>query len=446
MTALGGETPPPPDYAVIEEEYKVWKKNAPFLYDLVMTHALEFPSLTVQWFPDVVEGKDGGDDVHRLLLGTHASEGEQNYLMIAETKLPSPDAEIEARAYEDKGPVGGFGATVEKIKIVRRMKHDGEVNKARYMPQNPAIIATKSPGADVYVYDMGVSGVEDGPSYTCKGHTNEGFGLCWNPHSAGHLLSGSDDSFVCMWDINSAKKKNDVQPILKLTGHSDVVEDVAWHALKSHTFGSCSDDGSVMLWDSRGGNGSKPAGHAKEAHGGCDVNTLAFNPVNENLFVTGGADSVVNVWDMRKLNNKLHALEGEGCHTDGIITVSWLSESRLGSAAKDRRVLIWDLERIGDEQSEEDAQDGPPELLFGHGGHTDKICDFAWSTYDTDFLAASVSEDNMLQIWQVSGSLFEEEDDEVADADLEDDDIDNGNDCMPTDQPSAKRLRKDETE
>jgi hypothetical protein len=38
---------------VINEEYKIWKKNTPFLYDLVMTHALEWPSLTVQWLPEV---------------------------------------------------------------------------------------------------------------------------------------------------------------------------------------------------------------------------------------------------------------------------------------------------------------------------------------------------------------------------------------------------------
>lgn len=38
---------------VINEEYKVWKKNAPYLYDLVVTHALEWPSLTVQWLPDI---------------------------------------------------------------------------------------------------------------------------------------------------------------------------------------------------------------------------------------------------------------------------------------------------------------------------------------------------------------------------------------------------------
>ena len=40
---------------IINEEYKIWKKNTPFLYDLVMTHALEWPSLTVQWLPDVTK-------------------------------------------------------------------------------------------------------------------------------------------------------------------------------------------------------------------------------------------------------------------------------------------------------------------------------------------------------------------------------------------------------
>lgn len=56
---------------VVNEEYKIWKKNTPFLYDLVMTHALEWPSLTAQWLPDVTrpEGKDY--TIHRLLLGTH---------------------------------------------------------------------------------------------------------------------------------------------------------------------------------------------------------------------------------------------------------------------------------------------------------------------------------------------------------------------------------------
>ena len=47
-------------------------------------------------------------------------------------------------------------------------------------------------------------------------------------------------------------------------------------------------------------------------------------------------------------------------------------------------------------QSPEDAEDGPPELLFVHGGHTSKVSDFAWSPSD-DWVVASVAEDNILQ-------------------------------------------------
>ena len=48
-------------------------------------------------------------------------------------------------------------------------------------------------------------------------------------------------------------------------------------------------------------------------------------------------------------------------------------------------------------QSPEDAEDGPPELLFIHGGHTAKISDFAWNAKD-DWVVASVAEDNILQV------------------------------------------------
>ena len=37
---------------IINEEYKTWKKNSPLLYDFILTRALEWPTLTVQWLPD----------------------------------------------------------------------------------------------------------------------------------------------------------------------------------------------------------------------------------------------------------------------------------------------------------------------------------------------------------------------------------------------------------
>jgi histone-binding protein RBBP4 len=82
---------------LINEEYKTWKKNTPFLYDLAMTHALEWPSLTVQWLPSKTTAPNQEFSEHKLILGTHTSDGEQNYLMHARVKLPNEDVELDAR-------------------------------------------------------------------------------------------------------------------------------------------------------------------------------------------------------------------------------------------------------------------------------------------------------------------------------------------------------------
>jgi hypothetical protein len=46
----------------ILEEFLAWKRNVPFLYDLVITCALEWPLLTVQWFPS------HDQSLHKILL------------------------------------------------------------------------------------------------------------------------------------------------------------------------------------------------------------------------------------------------------------------------------------------------------------------------------------------------------------------------------------------
>ena len=152
----GAEEDAPDEAAerLVSEEYKIWKKNTPFLYDLVVTHALEWPSLTVQWLPERVERADRECSAQKLILGTHTSEHEQNYLMIAEVELPLENAEVDGREYDDEsGEAGGFGSGGAKVKVTQHIHHDGEVNRARYMPQNSFVLATKTVSADVYVFD-----------------------------------------------------------------------------------------------------------------------------------------------------------------------------------------------------------------------------------------------------------------------------------------------------
>jgi len=64
---------------LLNEEYKIWKKNTPFLYDMVMTHALEWPSLTVQWLPDVQRWLMNGVIVSCLLLWEMIDNTDEDY-------------------------------------------------------------------------------------------------------------------------------------------------------------------------------------------------------------------------------------------------------------------------------------------------------------------------------------------------------------------------------
>lgn len=236
--------------------------------DLVITHALEWPSLTVQWLPvrwesaaaaawpcnvpastacvglsvlgrrgtagltaapwprgpsgrcpaqDKEVSADKDYSKQKLILGTHTSDNEQNYLMVAEVQLPLEESELDGRQYDDeRNEVGGFGGAHGKVHVIQQINHDGEVNRARYMPQDKFIIATKTVSADVYVFDYSKHPSKPHPDGVCrpnlilKGHKTEGYGLAWSPYMTGHLLSGSDDAQICLWDISSASKGSSV--------------------------------------------------------------------------------------------------------------------------------------------------------------------------------------------------------------------------------------------
>ena len=86
---------------IINESYKIWKKNVPFLYDMVVIHALEWPSLTVQWLPDQVQPPGKNFRENRVILGTHTSESDQNYLMLAKVTTPvEQDDDVDNRKYD----------------------------------------------------------------------------------------------------------------------------------------------------------------------------------------------------------------------------------------------------------------------------------------------------------------------------------------------------------
>lgn len=95
-----------------------------------------------------------------------------------------------------------------QVEIIKKIHVDGEVNRARCMPQKPSVIAAKTSACEVYVFDSSKHPTDQdksscAPDLKLKGHDKEGYGLSWSPFKEGHLLSGSNDCRICLWDTSA---------------------------------------------------------------------------------------------------------------------------------------------------------------------------------------------------------------------------------------------------
>ena len=224
----------------------------------------------------------------------------------------------------------------------------------------------------------------------------DGYGLSWNYSVQGRLLSCSNDSSICLWDLNSKSLVSD------FLGHKGSVQDVAWSCKDSQIFCSTGEDAKCLIWDPR--NSIKPCG-SLEGHKEC-VNCVDFNKVNEHIVGLSSDDGTISIWDLRNTEYKQCSLEE---HTDEVITFSWspTKENILASGDKDGKIMVWDLKKLGEEISKEDAKDGSPELIFSHGGHRNAIADLQWNP-DLEFVVASVDQQNILQVWKMNPEIYED--------------------------------------
>ncbi|OMJ66126.1 hypothetical protein SteCoe_37139 [Stentor coeruleus] len=367
---------------LINEKYRAWRKSSPILYDLLICKSLEWPSLTVEWLPSKEIFSDYS--LQKILIGTHTNTPNTNYLQLLSITLPLEDSLL------NKSTCDVLLSNRNKITSSLILPHECDINTARCMPQKDQIIASKGTSGLVYIYDCEKfkANPQESP-LILTGHHKEGLNLSWSPIKEGFLASGSDDHLVCVWDLNTMKN-----PTI-LNHHTSIVEDVSWSEFYINALASVGDDRKIILWDLRQNTPS----HVIEAHIH-EINSIDFNKHDEFLLATGSNDKTIAIWDMRNMGRKLVSLE---YHQDTVHKVSWapFSMSIIASISNDKKVVIWDLGRINSENSDE----LPSEVLFTHNGHTGRISDFSWNSND-HFLMNSVSEDNMLHVWQMSHTLF----------------------------------------
>ncbi|KAL8274878.1 hypothetical protein Esti_001167 [Eimeria stiedai] len=225
----------------IEERHLVWRKNAPFFYDAILSHKFDWPSMTVECLPAGAASLSSGSV--RLLLGTWNDGSEANYLMQVEAKIPPPSLEVDPIACETYsgftaprskctrggGPPTGAPAPME---VKALLVHPGSVVKARLRPRAPLHIATATAEGVVLFWDYSKH-----PSFPSSP----------NPAAAAAAAGGSAGGAGGPQPLGGPPE---AKPQVALLGHGGApVEAISWNPTNNSCLASADAVGVCCLWD-----------------------------------------------------------------------------------------------------------------------------------------------------------------------------------------------------
>ncbi|KAI3472845.1 hypothetical protein Pfo_029974 [Paulownia fortunei] len=293
---------------------------------------------------------------------------------------------------DDEEDGGGSGSPVLQL---RKVFHEGGVNRIRAMRQNPHICASWADIGHVQVWDFsahlnalvesdaeaihgGSTVFNQAPLVKFTGHKDEGYAIDWSPLVAGRLVSGDCKNCIHLWEPASDSTWNiDTNPFV---GHTASVEDLQWSPTEPYVFASCSVDGNIAIWDTR--LGKSPAVSIK-AHK-ADVNVITWNSLASCMLASGSDDGTFSIRDLRLLKEGDSVVAHFEYHKHPITSIEWSPHeaSTLAVSSSDNQLTVWDLSLERDEEEEVEFKaktkeqvnaptDLPPQLLFVHQGQKD---------------------------------------------------------------------------
>ncbi|KAI5959747.1 uncharacterized protein KGF55_004979 [Candida pseudojiufengensis] len=397
---------------IINEEFKIWKKSVPLLYDFIHTFALDYPSTVFQWLPTYNQVDDEKVEV-KFVYSINSINKIENSLNVASITLPSSIIQpIDLT-------LPSIGINTSNFKVSSKWKQNSESNTIEISPDGKTILSFNRDGI-IHGYNLDNDNVLD-----YKYHKQVGYTLNWIDDEK--FLSGSNDSQIALWQRNKPST-----PIQLFKTHHGAVNGIS--SSDKNIFGSVSDDSTTQLFDLRSSTDTNPIINVENNF---IQNAIKFHPNIKNLYATGGKDSVINLYDLRNYKTPFRKLFG---HNDSIkqIEWDWNNPSTIVSSGLDSRIIFWNLENLDEDFTYPDtsasnattstnnvtetrrryqqANKIDPCLKYIHGGHVGRINDFAIHPKIKN-LFASVGDDKLLEIWKPKTLSVEEEEEHDDDDD-----------------------------
>ncbi|PWA62980.1 glutamate-rich WD repeat-containing protein 1 [Artemisia annua] len=340
--------------------------------------------------------------------------GKRRELVPTKTSNADTDMDSESSDSDDDEEAVNDGPKAPVFQV-RKVFHQGCVNRIRAMTQRPHICATWGDTGHVQIWDFSshLNALAESETNISKdattvsnqtplvkftGHKDEGYAIDWSPLVPGRLVSGDCMNAIHLWEPASDSTWNvDNKPFV---GHTKSVEDLQWSPTEQSVFASSSVDKTIAIWDTR--LGKSPATSIK-AHD-ADVNVISWNRLASPMFASGSDDGTFSVRDLRMLKEGDAVVAHFTYHKRAITSIEWSPHeaSTLAVSSDDHQLTIWDLSLERDEEEEAEFKaktqeevhaptDLPPQLLFVHQGQKD-LKELHWHTQIPGMLISTAAD------------------------------------------------------
>ncbi|KFG58573.1 WD domain, G-beta repeat-containing protein [Toxoplasma gondii RUB] len=328
----------------LDERHMIWRKNAALHYSAVLSHKVEWPSMTVEFLTppsSAATGRSGsaasvlslGDSYvsHRLLLGTCTNGEEKNYLTIAELRWPVPSLEEDplkcetysgfipprarARSLLTNASLSGSTASaslpaasaslqlVPSLETKARILHPGDLIRATHMPQNAFNIVTiNEDGVAMYwnfsrhpsfpAADQLVAKPQfllAPPLATVAQPKLQAAAWMSGGDNGGFLFSCTDTGLVSLWDLRKSG-----------TQHLSKARDMSTSSLsqaRKTVYG-----GGVTIAEST--PEISPVVSVSSSSPSASLNDIKVHPRYPVVVATAGEDGALRVFDMRQAHRE----------------------------------------------------------------------------------------------------------------------------------------------